>query len=118
MKKILICLLFVMIFLLTGCNSKGGTLYINCDSKESTINIEKGNTFSCNLTNNDYTFTIENINDDVITLKVDKTGLTKFNDNGTVNLVKEVKEFKVEKGKRINLVTQTTDYGETLTISW
>lgn len=116
MKKILICLLFIM--LLTGCNQKGGTLYINCDSKESTIEIEKGNTFSCNLMNNDYTFTIESINNDVITLKVDKAGLNKFNDNGTVNLVKEVKEFKVEKGKKINLVTQTTDYGETLTISW
>ena len=116
MKKILICLLFILV--LTGCNSSKENLIVNCEKKESYIELKTGNTFTCELMNNEYKFTIDSIKDDIVTLKVNKVGLTKYNDNGTINLMKEIKEFKVEKEKELNLTTQTEDYSEYIIISW
>ena len=63
------------------------------------------------LLNDDYEFKIVKISNNLITFKSNKTGLTARN-----SLIEQVKTFTLKKGEELKLMTQTTDYSETLII--
>ena len=60
-----------------------------------------------------YEFKITDINDNEVSIKVNRYGLT-----NTSSLISEENKFTIEKGKKLKLRTQTTDYQESITFEY
>lgn len=79
--------------------------------------LKKGNSFSCFILDDEYTFKIKSINKDNIVLTTSKYGLTKVKDEG-IDFKSKEKEFIIEKNKKVELSTQLTDHNESVIIEW
>ena len=79
--------------------------------------LKKGNSFSCFILGDEYTFKIKSINKDDIVLTTSKYGLTKVKDEG-IDFKSKEKEFIIEKNKKVELSTQLTDHNESVIIEW
>lgn len=98
--------------------SKYKSIDIKCNNDPTyRVTLKKGNTFSCFILDEEYSFKIKSIYKDNIIITTSKYGLTKVNDN-KIDLKSKEKEFIIEKGKKEKLSTQTTDYNEAIIIEW
>jgi len=79
--------------------------------------LKKGNSFSCFILDDEYTFKIKSINKDDIVVTTSKYGLTKVKDDG-IDFKSKEKEFIIEKNKKVELSTQLTDHNESVIIEW
>lgn len=112
MKKILTIFLLLIVM---GCKKKESIkLNINCNDDKFVVNDKK--TFTCELTHTNYNFNIDT-KDNTMTIIVDKPGLSE-QINGGISLRGEYQVFNLKKGKKLKLVTQTTDYNENIIIEW
>ena len=82
------------------------------------ITLKKGNIFDCRLLDKDYTFQIKDIKENYIVIKASDYGLTKVKDDKTFSLISKKKEFKIDKNKKVELTTQSTDYTNSIVIEW
>ncbi len=111
-KAFLVIIAFFAVLCLSGCNSTEKVkLNLNCNGNITEKEYKVGDKFNCKLLNDDYEFKIVKISNNLITLKSNKTGLTARN-----SLLEQVKTFTLKKGEELKLMTQTTDYSETLII--
>ena len=98
--------------------SKYKSIDIKCNNDPTyRVTLKEGNTFSCFILDEEYSFKIKNIYKDNIIITTSKYGLTKVNDN-KIDLKSKEKEFIIEKSKKEKLSTQTTDYNESIIIEW
>lgn len=98
--------------------SKYKSIDIKCNNDPTyRVTLKKGNTFSCFILDEEYSFKIKSIYKDNIIITTSKYGLTKVNDN-KIDLKSKEKEFIIEKSKKEKLSTQTTDYNESIIIEW
>ncbi len=98
--------------------SKYKSVDIKCNNDNTfRITLKKGNTFSCFILNKEYNFKIKNIYKDNIVVTTSNYGLTKLQD-GKIDLKSKEKEFILEKNRKVELSTQSTDYNELITIEW
>lgn len=118
MKRISILLIIVLCIFVTGCTKNNGELVINCNGVESTTKITKGNLITCELLKDNYIFEIKKIKKDKVIIKTNKSGLFKQRKDGTISLVDDQKEFIIEKNKKNVIMTQSTDYQESMIVEW
>ena len=113
MKKMVSLYIAFMILFISGCEDKkiDASIQMKCDGIESNFNVEKGNTISCNLSDNNYEFKIKSIKDTEIVLESNNYNLT---DDKDIN--KEVNSFKLSKDKELSLFTKTNN--ENIIIIW
>ena len=98
--------------------SKYKSIDIKCNNDPTyRVTLKEGNTFSCFILDEEYSFKIKSIYKDNIIITTSKYGLTKVNDN-KIDLKSKEKEFIIEKSKKEKLSTQTTDYNESIIIEW
>ena len=118
-NKLVVFLLAIAIcFVFTGCNKISGIdITIDCNGVKTEKNLEENDKFVCNLQSQEYIFTIEDIDDEEVTIKASDYGLTPIKDDGSISLNSKEKVFEVQKNGSLTLSTQSTDYNEELTIS-
>lgn len=113
MNKIALTILLwgIMVFGLAGCKETNKSAYINVTLYDHTdrIEVKAGETFTYSLLGNDYEFEITNITEEEISIEVDQYGLT-----NSSSLISEDNQFIIEKGEKLELHTQTTDYQESI----
>lgn len=112
MKKrvMLIVLLWGVIILgMTGCGKKNKSvdIKITLNTDTTTVNVQVGKVLTYSLLGQNYEFKITDISEDKISMEVNKYGLTDTDDLRTQD-----NKFTIEKGKKLELYTQTTDYQE------
>ncbi len=93
-------------------------LKYDCKDIKGVAAIEEDNIFYCKLLSTKYEFTMSNINDNQMKLTTSDYGLTKVNEDGTIDLNDRAKEFIIDKGKELILSTQTMDYSEEIILNW
>lgn len=98
--------------------SKYKSIDVKCHTDNTfRTTLKKGNSFSCFILDDEYTFKIKSINKDDIALTTSKYGLTKVKDD-VIDLKSKEKEFIIEKNKKVELSTQLTDHNESVIIEW
>jgi len=112
-------IIFLAVFFLVFADRRDGSnkkihLDIDCNGKEISGEYKKGDSFKCIS----YTIKIDKINKDVAYLEVNKYGLITRNDDGSINLIANEKEFKLEKDKELELVVQEEDSNNEIKINW
>lgn len=114
MKKYFLVILVLV--LLTGCNGKkeeSAKIKMSCNKEETTHTVKEGDVLSCKLLGDEYKVTISSVSKDTIKIKVNTYGLTDSH-----SLLEKKDEFEFSKDKALNLTTQTTDYSESLKLSY
>lgn len=113
MKKRILSILLcgIMIFGLTGCGEANKSANINVTFNDNTnsVEIKVGNTLTYSLLGNEYEFKITDITKNEISIEVNQYGLT-----NTRSLISKDNKFIIEKGRELELHTQTTDYQESI----
>ena len=109
-----------MFFLLKNKLGRGKEVQvtIRCSASETTGGLRVNDTFNCNITNKNYTFTVTSVDNDKIVFKSSDYGLTYTKEDGTINLVDKVDTFELAKGKTLKICPQATDSTCPLTIEW
>lgn len=117
MKNTILTMLLcgLIIFGLTGCGKTNKSANINVTLKDNTnsIEIKVGKTLTYSLLNNEYEFKITDISENEISIEVNQYGLTNTN-----SLISKDNKFIIEKGKKLELHTQSTDYQESITFEY
>lgn len=111
-KAILTCFLCgVMMLGIAGCwkTNKSANIKVTLNDNTNSIEIKIGKTLTYSLLSNEYEFKITDITDNEISIEVNQYGLT-----NTSSLISEDNKFIIEKGKKLELHTQTTDYQESI----
>lgn len=111
-KTIITVLLWgLMLFGLAGCKETNKSAHINVTLYDHTdrIEVKVGETFTYSLLGNEYEFEVTDITEEEISIEVDQYGLT-----NSSSLISEDNQFIIEKGKKLELHTQTTDYQESI----
>lgn len=100
-----------MMFGLTGCGktNKSANINVTVNDNTNSIEIKVGKTLTYPLLSNEYEFKITDIKENEISIEVNQYGLT-----NTSSLISEDNKFIIEKGKKLELHTQTTDYQESI----
>lgn len=115
-KTLLTILLFGFVLLgITGCGktNKSTTINITLNDNTNSVEIKDGDVLTYTLMGNEYEFKITDINDNEVSIKVNQYGLT-----NTSSLISKDNKFTIEKGNKLELHTQTTDYQETITFEY
>lgn len=111
MKKtiltILICGVIVLGIIGCGKTNKSANIKVTLNDNTNSIEIKIGKTLTYSLLGNEYEFKITDITENEISIEVNQYGLT-----NTSSLISEDNKFIIEKGKKLELHTQTTDYQE------
>ena len=117
MKKTLLAfLLFGVVALgITACGKtdKSTTINVTLNDNINSIEINVGKILTYSLMGNEYEFKITDINDNEVSIKVNQYGLT-----NTSSLISKENKFTIEKDKKLELHTQTTDYQESITFEY
>lgn len=117
MKKniLFVLLIIVSIFTLVGCGSskKSVTLSVSLNGTVHISSVKEGSTLEYELLGDKYKFEIVEITDSEVKITVDQYGLT-----NTDSLLSNDKDFVIEKGKKLELHTQTTDTQDTIVFSY
>lgn len=100
-----------MIFGLTGCEkiNKSSNINVTLNDNTNSIEIKVGKTLTYSLLGNEYEFKITDITESEISIEVNRFGLTNTN-----SLISKDNKFIIEKGEKLELYTQTTDYQESI----
>ncbi len=113
MEKTILTILLcgLMIFGLTGCGktNKSANINVTLNNNTNSIEIKVGKTLTYSLLANEYEFKITDITENEISIEVNQYGLT-----NTSSLISKDNKFIIEKGKKLELHTQTTDYQESI----
>lgn len=117
MKKTILTILlcgFIMLGLI-GCGkiNKSANINVTLNDNTNSIEIKVGKKLTYSLLGNEYEFKITDITDNEISIKVNQYGLTNTN-----SLISEDNKFIIEKGKKLELHTQTTDYQESIVFEY
>lgn len=115
-KTLLTILLFGFVLLgITGCGktNKSTTINITLNDNTNSVEIKVGDVLTYTLMGNEYEFEITDINDNEVSIKVNQYGLT-----NTSSLISKDNKFTIEKGNKLELHTQTTDYQESITFEY
>lgn len=91
---------------------------IKCETSHEEGQLKVNDSFSCTVLGKNYTFTVKNIKDDKMTIKADKTGLTKVKEDGTINLNDPMDTFEITKGDTIKISAQATDVSSNMEVTW
>lgn len=112
-KKTILAILLcgLMMFGLTGCEetNKSANINVTLNDNTNSIEIKVGKTLTYSLLCNEYEFKITDITEDEISIEVNQYGLT-----NTSSLISKDNKFIIEKGKKLELHTQSTDYQESI----
>ena len=113
MKKIILMIL-IFVFIMLGiyfCFNayKSAGIRVTLKNNTDSIKIKIGKVFTYSLMGEEYKFKITNIKDNKIIFEVNKYGLTNTN-----SLISKDNKFTIEKGNKLKLHTQTTDYQESI----
>lgn len=117
MKKIMFTILFwgFMMLGLTGCEKsnqsadQSANISVTLYDNTSSIEVKVGDTLTYSLLGDEYEFEITDITEDEISIEVNQYGLT-----DSSSLRSKDNQFIIEKGKKLELHTQTTDYQESI----
>ena len=82
---------------------------VTLNDNTNSIEIKVGKTLTYSLLGNEYEFKITDITENEISIEVNRYGLT-----NTSSLISEDNKFIIEKGKKLELHTQTTDHQESI----
>lgn len=96
----------------------GKLLNYNCNGTEGFAVIDPGNSFSCNILSTNYNFVISSVKKDKIIIATEYYGLTKVQEDGSINLSSRDRRFEIKKGQKTELTTQTMDYNESIIFDW
>jgi len=112
MKKAVFILFSIV--LLSGCNNDVEVLItMNCSGTETEIMVSENSKLSCNLLDEEYEFTIEEIKDGNITISTNKNGLSVG-----AGILNSERRWVIKKGKKLIIHTNTTDWQEEVEFSW
>lgn len=113
MKKTILTILIcgVIILGIIGCMkiNKTANIKVTLNDNTNSIKIKIGEILTYSLLGDEYEFKITDITKNKISIKVNQYGLT-----NTSSLISEDNKFIIEKGKKLELHTQTTDYQESI----
>lgn len=86
--------------------------------EKKTLLISESGKYEYTLLGKKYEFSATKINDNEIEIEVSDYGLAQKKEDGSISLLDKVNNFSLKKGEKLILRTQTTDYGEEITIEW
>lgn len=116
MKRIMITIVLfgVILFGITGCQNanKSATINVTFRGNTNSIAIKVGDILTYFL-DDEYEFKITDISKNRISIEVNKFGLT-----NTKSLLAEDDKFVIEKGEKLELHTQTTDFQDRITFEY
>lgn len=108
--SVLLCVIMISFSCLLLYNkNKSITINVDLNGNTNSVEIKVGETLTYSLLGNEYEFKIIDIKKNEISIEVNQYGLT-----NTSSLIKEDNKFIIEKGKKLELHTQTTDYQESI----
>lgn len=117
MKKTIFVILFcvVMVLGITYCwkANKSSTINVTLNDNTNSVEIKVGKILTYSLCGVEYEFKITDMNENKISIKVNQYGLTNTN-----SLISKDNKFIIEKGGKLELHTQTTDYQEFITFEY
>lgn len=117
MKKIIITILLcgVIVLAIIGCwkANKSATINVTLRGDSDSIEIRIGDILTYSLLGHEYEFKITDITKNKISIEVNQYGLT-----NTSSLLAEDNKFVIEKGEKLELHTQSTDYQEKITFEY
>ena len=128
-KKVLSCLIVLVVIIFLGVfflvfadkgngSNKRINLEIDCNGKDLSGEYKKGDSFKCELLGEEFVIEIKKVSGDAALLKVDKYGLSKVTEKGTISLMEKVDEFELKKDKELVLGLQATDVSADIKINW
>ncbi len=120
MKKVVKYLLVICsVLIIAGCGEiYTAHLVIEANDEQSEKIYSEKDGFAVNILGEDYEFEVTKVTAKEVTIEVDRTGLNVIKEDGKINKTQNVKTFKIEKGKTLELGLQSLDGNTLVKISW
>ncbi len=113
---VIVIAIALIIVLCSG--SKEVKLNIDCNGKDISNTFKEEDTFECEILGQKNKLIIKDISSKKVKIQAEDYGLTPVKDNNTINLIEQVKDFEVVKGKELKLALQATDATGFITIKY